>query len=124
MQLTIPTTIAALLPLFATILSSWLNDDGFKPGVNAGIAALAILVTAICCELLAGNITGNPQASFLAVLGYVGVLMAGDFSVLYQYLLAKKSPMSTLLTPPPVKPANVNPIRMPVVPPTQGTTGK
>ena len=108
MQLTIPTAIAALLPLFATMLSSWLNDDSFKPGINALIALIAILLTAGACELLAGNVTGDPAASFLAVLGYVGVLMTGDLSVLYQYLVAKPSPVSG-----PTPPANANPVRVP-----------
>jgi hypothetical protein len=109
MSLTIPTAIAALLPLLATILSSWLNDDHFKPGINALIALIAILLTATICEWLAGGfIPGNEAVSFLAILGYVGVLMAGDFSVLYQYLVAKPSPVSRALGMP-VAPATQTP---------------
>lgn len=103
MQPTIPTLIASLLPLIASALSSWLNDDGLPPGRNALIALAAILVTAVVCELLAGNFTGNWTTSVLGVLGYVGVLMHGDFAVLYDYLLRKKSPIA----PPP---ANPNPV--------------
>ena len=62
-MLTIPTTIAAILPLLATMLSSWLNDDHFRPGINALIALAAILLTATACEMLAGNVTGNVAAS-------------------------------------------------------------
>lgn len=108
MQLTIPTTIAALLPLVATVLSSWLNDDHFKPGVNALIALVAILATATGCELLAGNFTGNWAASVLGGFGYVGVLMAGDFNILYQYLVAKPSPISAALGG--TAPANSDPV--------------
>jgi hypothetical protein len=124
MSLTIPTAIAALLPLLATMLSSWLNDDHFKPGINALIALIAILLTATICEWLAGGfIPGNEAVSFLAILGYVGVLMAGDFSVLYQYLVAKPSPVSRALGLP-VAPANANPVRVPtaLVMPTPTST--
>lgn len=109
MQLTIPTTIAAILPLLATMLSSWLADDHLAPGINALIALMAILATATACELLGtGLIPGNPAGTALAIAGYVGVLMAGDLSVLYQYLVAKPSPVS-----PKPAPANANPVRVP-----------
>lgn len=95
--MTIPTTIAALLPLFATILSSWLNDDGFKPGVNALIAFFALLLTAIVCLLLSSSIPLTWPLRVVAVLGYIGVLMNGDLSVLYGYLVGKSSPVSKAL---------------------------
>lgn len=117
MQPSIPVTIAALLPLLATVLSSWLADDHLAAGINALIALVAILVTATGCELLAGNFTGNVSVSFIGTLGYVGVLMNGDLSVLYMYLIAKPSPLSK-----PVAPANVNPVHVPmalVMPPAQ-----
>ena|SRR5258708_738346 len=118
MQLTIPTAIAAILPLLATMLSSWLNDDHFRPGINAGIALAFILLTATACELLAGNVTGNISVSFLAVLGYVGVLMSGDLSVLYQYLVAKPSPVSKALgMPVSTSTKGPTPIVMPQQPP-------
>lgn len=91
--MTIPTAIAALLPFLATALSSWLSDDHLPQKVNALIALAAIVLTAISCELLAGNFTGNWAASFLGTLGYVTILMQGDLSVLYQYLVAKPSPL-------------------------------
>lgn len=111
-QLTIPTTIAAILPLIATMLSSWLADDKLAPGINALIALIAILFTATLCEWLDGNFTGNVAASFLAILGYVGVLMAGDFSVLYSYLVATPSPLNRVVEGS-VAPANPNPVRVP-----------
>lgn len=94
MSLTIPAAIAAILPLLATMLSSYLNDDHLKPGTNALIALAAILITATACEVLAGNVTGNWAASFIGVLGYVGVLMNGDLATLYGYLVAKPSPLA------------------------------
>jgi hypothetical protein len=93
----IPTAIAALLPLLATILSSWLNDDKFKPGVNALIAAVFVLLTAVGCELLSASIPVSWTLRLVGVLVYVGVLMAGDLSVLYQYLVYKPSPLSSAL---------------------------
>lgn len=119
MQLTIPTAIAAILPLLATIISSWLADDKLARGVNALIALVALLVAASLCEWLAGGlIPGNPTASFIGVLAYIGVLMNGDLSTLYQYLMYKPSPVA----PRPPIPANPNPVRVPTaLTMTQGT---
>lgn len=114
-MLTIPTTIAALLPLAATSLSSWLNDDGQKPGFNAIIALIAIVLTSVVCVLLSGSIPLGWPLRIVAVLAYIGVLMNGDLSVLYGYLVAKPSPLS-----PKPAPVNANPVRVPtalVLPP-------
>lgn len=125
---TIPTVIAALLPLFATMLSSWLNDDHFKPGVNAIIALVALIVTAIVCELLSGSIPLTWSLRVVVVLAYVGILMNGDLSVLYTYLVAKPSPVSSALglnTPTPTPPQSPvsapKPIVIPPAPPAQST---
>lgn len=93
----IPTVIAALLPLAATMLSARLNDDGFKPGANALIALVFILLAAIACELLSASIPVTWTLRIIGVLAYVGILMSGDLNVLYQYLIAKPSPISTAL---------------------------
>lgn len=102
-QLTIPDSIAVILPFLATILSSWLNDDGLKPGANALISVGAILIAAIACELLASNFTFSNPTWFIGVLGYVGILMRGDLGVLYNYMVKKSSPLaglkSSLATP-------------------------
>jgi hypothetical protein len=107
MSLTIPVSIAAILPLLATALSSYLNDDHLKPRTNALIALTALLVTAIACELLTGNFTGNWSVSVLGIIGYVALLMHGDLSVLYAFLMLTRSP----LAPSPW----VQPLRTPVV---------
>jgi hypothetical protein len=86
MQLTIPTTLAAVLPLIATMLSGYLSSDQLKPGINALIALAALIVTALACFFLAGNWTGNWTASILSILGYIALLMSGDLSVLRQWL--------------------------------------
>jgi len=103
---TIPTALAALLPFAATLLSSWLNDDSLKPGTNALIALCALLFTATGCELLTvGLIPHNPAATFLGVLAYVTILMQGDLSVLYGYLIAQPSPaIKRAPAPPPAPP--------------------
>lgn len=106
--MTVPVSIAAGLPLLATLLSAFLADDGFKPGVNALIAALALLLTAIACVLLSASIPVTWPLRIIAVLAYVGILMNGDLSVLYQYLVVKPSPF----VPRPA-PANANPVRIP-----------
>ena len=58
-QPTIPQTIAALLPLLATMLSSWLSTDRLPRWANALIAFAALIVTAISCVVLAGNSLGG-----------------------------------------------------------------
>jgi|SRR5690348_1611650 len=108
MSLTIPTVVAALLPLFTTMLSSWLNSDHFPAGLNALIALTALLLTAVLCELLSGAIPLTWPLRFVAVLGYVAILMNGDLSVLYAYLVAKPGPIG-----PKPAPANPNPVRVP-----------
>lgn len=101
----IPTTIAALLPLGATALSSWLNDDNLAAGANALISLVLILIAAIACMLLSASVPVTWPLRLLAVLGYVGVLMNGDLSVLYGYLVKKPSPIA-----PRPAPVNVNPL--------------
>lgn len=104
-QLTIPDTLVVLLPLLASALSSWLNDDGFQPGANAFIALSAIIVAAVACELLASNFTFSNPAWFFGILGYTALLMKGDLSVLYAYLLKKSSPVSGSKPPQATRPA-------------------
>ena len=101
MQPTTPQAVAALLPLIATMLSSWLNQDRLPRVANALIAFVALIGTAGLCVLLAGNFTGNPQASLLAILGYVAILMNGDLHVLYQFLVALPGPLAALPPAPP-----------------------
>lgn len=94
MQPTVPMAIAALLPLIATMLSSLLADDKLAPSTNAAIALTAILLTATLCEFLSADIPVSWTLRLIGVLLYVGVLMQGDLSVLYQYLVAKPSPIA------------------------------
>jgi hypothetical protein len=93
-MITIPTTIAALLPILATIISSWLNDDQLTPGGNALIALAALLVTSAACELLSADLPVSWPLRLVGVLAYIGVLMNGDLSVLYQYLVKQPSPLA------------------------------
>ena len=101
MQPTPPQAIAALLPLLATMVSSWLSQDRLPRFANALIALVALVMTALVCAVLAGNFTGNQQASLLAILGYVAILMHGDLHVLYQFLVAAPGPLAAALAPPP-----------------------
>ena len=96
-NLTIPQQVAALLPLLATMLSGFFSHDRLPRSVNALIALIALVGTAIVCLLLAGNFTGNAQASVLAVLGYVAVLMNSDLRVLYTFLVTSPSPLVALM---------------------------
>ena len=98
-NLTIPQQVAALLPLLATMLSGFFSHDRLPRGVNALIALIALVGTAIACLWLAGNFTGNAQASVLAVLGYVAILMNGDLRAIYLFLATAPSPLAALVTP-------------------------
>lgn len=91
---TIPDAIAALLPIIATALSRWLADDRFKPSTNALISGAALLFTALACWFLAGNFTGNWQASILTILAYVAFLMKGDLALLLQFFDLAGSPLA------------------------------
>lgn len=122
---TIPLGIAAVLPLFATMLSSWLAQDQFPKFANALIAFVALVGTAIACVTLAGNFTGNAQVSILATLGYVAVLMQGDLSVLYEYLVSTQGPLNALKPPTQQPDPNATIPRLASVPPrasAQNTT--
>lgn len=91
MQPTIPQSVAALLPFLATALSSWLSHSTLKPALNALIAFVALVSTAVASAYLAGNFTGNLQASILVVLAYVVFLMQNDFKTLLQFLVSVPS---------------------------------
>ena len=96
MQLSTSQQLVAILPLIATVLSGWLSQDRLPRAANALIALIALIGTALLCAFLAGNFTGNAQASLLAVLGYVALLMNGDLRVLYQFLVALPGPLAAL----------------------------
>ncbi len=98
-QLTIPQQVAALLPLFATLISGFFSHDRLPRWANALIALIALVATAVVCLWLAGNFTGNAQASVLAVLGYVAILMNGDLRAIYTFLVTVPSPLAALATP-------------------------
>lgn len=89
MDPTVPTTIAALVPLIGTSLSALFITDKLSPKQNALIALAAILVVSISCEALTltSGLPGSKAEIFLATLGYVGVFMKGDLGMLYQSLL-------------------------------------
>src|SRR5207244_773329 len=95
----IPQSIAALLPILVTMLSSYLTHARLPPWLNALIAALAILLTSVACIWLSGNFTGNIEASVGLVLSYVAFFMRNDFAVLVQYLQAAASPVQKALPP-------------------------
>jgi hypothetical protein len=104
---TIPQGVAALLPFAATMISSWLSHLKLPNWANALIALVFLVGTAVGSLFLAGNITGNLQASILLVLGYVFVLMNGDLKTLTQFLLYAPSPLAALVPITPTAPSSV-----------------
>ena len=89
MEPTVPTTIAALVPLIGTSLSALFITDKLSSKQNALIALAAILIVSIACELLTlTSETGNKAAWFLGTLAYVAVFMRGDLGILYNSLLS------------------------------------
>ena len=89
-----------MLPLLATMLSGFFSHDRLPRGVNALIALVALVATAVACLWLAGNFTGNAQASVLAVLGYVAILMNGDLHAIYLFLVTAPSPLAAMVSSP------------------------
>lgn len=108
MDPTIPTGIAALIPIIATSLSALFITDKLTPKQNALIALAAIVLASIACEALTltSGLPGNKAEIFLGTLAYIGVFMHGDLGVLYQSLLTVNSTSSE-------PPANPNPVRVP-----------
>lgn len=92
MDPTVPTTIAALVPLIGTSLSALFITDKLSSKQNALIALAAILLVSVACELLTlTSETGNKAAWFLGTLAYVAVFMKGDLGILYNSLLTVNS---------------------------------
>lgn len=104
--LTIPTVLVPLLPIIGSLASSYLRSDGLKPGINALIALAVLLVTGVLCLTLAGNWSGNWLISISAVLGYITLLMAGDLSVLRQWLFTS-APMPLAHKPAPARTSRI-----------------
>ncbi len=108
MQPTIPQSVAAILPFLATALSSWLSHSTLKPAINALIAFVALVGTAVGSAYLAGNFTGNVQTSILVVLAYVVFLMQNDFKTLLQYLVNVPSVLNGFTQAPSAIPARTS----------------
>lgn len=112
MQPTIPQDAAFLLPLLGAGLTHWLSSDRLRPWQNASIALIFLVATALACVWLSGNfLLGNPQASVLAVLAYVVLLMNGSLKPILIYVEGIPSPFDTQPTP-----VNSNPARVPATP--------
>ncbi len=99
MQPTIPVAIAAALPIGGEMLARGLTDDQLKTWQNALIAAFALVIVAIGCAWLAGNFTGNLQASILIIIAYIALLMRGSLAMLYQFFDLAASPLAPKLAP-------------------------
>lgn len=111
MQPTIPQDAAFVLPFIAAGLTHYLASDRLAQWINALIAALFLIATAFLCAWLSGTfILGSPQASVLAILAYVVVLMNGSLKTILYYLESVPSPFDG----PAPAPANPNPVRVPV----------
>lgn len=101
MQPTLPQDLAFILPLLAAGLTHWLSSDRLAGWQNALIAALFLVGTALLCAWLSGTfLLGSPQASVLAVLGYVALLMHGSLSTILTYLEGIKSPFDATVPAP------------------------
>ena len=93
MQPTLPQDLAFLLPLVGAGLSNWLASDQLAKWQNAIIAAIALLAVAVLCAWLSGTfLLNSPQASVLAILAYVVLLMNGSFKTILIFLEGVPSP--------------------------------
>lgn len=102
----IPLSIAAALPIVGQIVSSLLIDDRQKPGVNAAIAGVFLLLVAAVCALLAGNFTGNWTLTIGVIVAYCAVLMRSSLGMLTQFFDLVPSPIANaLFGKPPTLPA-------------------
>ncbi|MGH2478192.1 MAG: hypothetical protein ACRDHW_00835 [Ktedonobacteraceae bacterium] len=105
MQPSIPQDAAFLLPLIAAGLTHYLVSDRLAPWKNAIIALIFLVATALACAWLSGTfLLSSPQASVLAILAYVVVLMNGSLRTILLYLESIPSPFDG------PAPVNANPI--------------
>lgn len=101
MQPSIPQDAALVLPLVAAGLTRWLSSDRLAAWANALIALLFLLATAILCAWLSGTfLLSSPQASVLAVLAYVALLMNGSLRTILLYLESIPSPFDVTVPAP------------------------
>ncbi|MGH2505932.1 MAG: hypothetical protein ACRDHZ_00705 [Ktedonobacteraceae bacterium] len=111
MQPTIPQDVAFLLPLAGAGLTRYLSSDRLAQWQNALIALIFLLLAALGCVWLSGTfLLASPQASVLAILGYVVLLMNGSLKTIMLYVQSIPSPFDGHA------PVNVNPVRVPVMP--------
>lgn len=90
---TIPQDVAFLLPLIGAGFTHWLTSDRLAPWKNALIAVIFLVAVALLCAWLSGTfLLGSPQASVLAILAYVVVLMNGSLKMILLYLQSIPSP--------------------------------
>lgn len=107
MQLSVPQDLAFILPLVAAGLTRWLSSDRLAAWANALIALVFLVGVALVCAWLSGTfLLGSPQASVLAVLAYVALLMNGSLRTILLYLESIPSPFDA----PKPSPVNSNPV--------------
>lgn len=96
MQPSIPQDAALILPLVAAGITRWLSSDHLAAWLNALIALLFLVGTAVLCAWLSGTfLLSSPQASVLAVLAYVALLMNGSLRTILLYLESIPSPFDS-----------------------------
>ena len=106
----LPQDVAFVLPFVSTGLVHYLQSDHQKAWINAVIALVFFVGTAVGCAWLSGNfLFGSPQASVLAVISFTGILMRGGLSSVVDYLAALPSPLDAAAPKPPPAPQLVTP---------------
>lgn len=103
-QVTVPASIAVVLPFIVAVLTSILKDDKLPAWLNALIAFVALLGTSIACEYLTGGFDNHSSLIIVTgILAYVVYLLRNDYQTLLQFLYVKNSPVA------PSTPASTSP---------------
>jgi ABC-type transport system involved in multi-copper enzyme maturation permease subunit len=90
----LPADLAIIVAGLASIISSWLRDDGLSARLNGLIAVLALVVAAAACIFLTVGFSGNLKDDTTLLIAVAFTLAGKEFFVLMSYLQAATSPLA------------------------------
>lgn len=90
----LPADLAIIVAGLASIISSWLRDDGLDARVNGLIALVALVATAGACIFLTTGFSGNLKDDITLLIAVCFMLASKEFFALMSYLQGGTSPIA------------------------------
>lgn len=90
----LPADLAIVVAGLASIISSWLRDDGLDTRVNGLIALVALVATAGACIFLTTGFSGNLKDDITLLIAVCFMLASKEFFALMSYLHSGTSPIA------------------------------